>query len=310
PEIISTVDFTCIRTKELNIELRTLIEVATSERLAERANEEQALRLSKICDSCRAKIERQLHTYDQSWTREEMEIWSMMRELLLRNPTYETMESADFLMQPMMIPSPDGSAISSYSYKITDKEPQYVFSSDPLAHKTKVSSRECYLDKLMDIEQLREEFVRKGYATTFKPGKAIINPVAYTNIYKGALGEVVLRYLLGFYGIVLKPIDDPKKFELFDYEIEGKPGLYIDCKHWLYFDPDSKEQIAKIHQKSELVGAKRAIIVNLIRPESVGDYDDGLIYFSKGLLEDFSSGLVVCREALLTLKNTILEAEQ
>ncbi len=308
PEIIDAVDFSCIAKKELNIELRALMEVATSRRLAERTEEARSLRLSKICDSCRAKIERQLHTYDQSWTREEMDVWSAMREELLRHPTYPTLESASFLMQPMMIPSPNEKPISSYSYKISEKEPNYVFSADAVAHKLRVSSEECFLSKLMAIEPLRAEFESNGYATSFKPGLAIVNPVAYTNIYKGAIGEVVIKYLLAFYKIILKPIDDPKKFELFDFEIEGNPDVYIDCKHWLFFDPDSKEQIAKIHEKAALLGAKRAVIVNLIRPQGATDFDDGIIFFSKGLLEDTPRGLEVNREAIMALRAAIQEA--
>lgn len=307
PEIVSTVDFSCIRGKELNVELRALVERAESHRLAEREEESKSLMLSKICDSCRAKIERQLHTYDQSWNREEMEIWGLMRESLLRHPTYESMDAVDFLMQPMMIPSPDETPISSYSYKFSEKEPRYVFSSDPLAHKIQVSSMECYLDKLMAIDQLRQEFVSKGYATSFKLGKAIVNPVAYTNIYKGALGEVVIKYLLAFYRIKLSPIEDPKKFELFDYEIEGRPGIYVDCKHWLYFDPDSESQLSKIREKAGILGAKRVIIVNMIRPQGVTDYDDGLVFFSKGLLSDSPQGLTVDREAIMALRAKILE---
>ncbi len=310
PDIIGTVDFSCIAKKELNIELRTLIDVARSHRLAERAEEARSLELSKICDSCKNKIERQLHTYEQSWTREEMEIWSMMREELLKHPTYSTMESAGFLMRPMMIPSPDDIPLSSYSYKTSEKEPNYVFSSDPMAHKLRVSSKECFLDRLMTIDLLREEFENRGYATSFKPGLAIMNPVAYTNIYKGALGEVVISWLLTFYKIVLKPIEDPKKFELFDFEVEGKPDVYIDCKHWLFFNPDSKEQIEKIHQKATILGAKRAIIVNLIRPQGVSDYDDGVIFFSKGILEETQNGMKVNQEAIQALLSAIREVEQ
>lgn len=309
PEIIGSVDFSCVSQKELNVELKALIKKATSQRIAEREEEAHSLELSKICDSCRTKIERQLHSYDQSWSREEMEIWAIMREELLKNPTCQSRDSISFLLQPMMIPSPDGKPISSYSYTKTEKEPNYVFSSDAAVYKHRVSADECSLTKLMHVEQIRELFVKNGYATSFLPGRAIINPIAYTNIYKGALGEVVLRYLLGFYGIVAKPIDDPRKFELFDYEIQNKPGIYIDCKHWSVFNPDAKDQLDKIHEKCRILSAKRAIIVNLIRPRGVTDYDDGVIFFSRGLLDDTPEGLKVNSKAMNALRAVLTEAE-
>lgn len=309
PDIISQVDFSCIENKELNIELRALIELSECHKVVEREAEYKSLKLSKITDSCRVKIERQLHSYDQSWSCEEMDVWTCMRETLLRHPTYRSYDNIDFLMQPMMMPSPDGTLIDSYSYKVSEKNPKYVFASDPHAYKFQVSSKDCYLDKLMAIDTLRQMFIEKGYATSFEPGLAIVNPVAYTNIYKGAIGEVIIRYMLSHYHIRLKPIDDPKKFELFDYEVDGLPDTYVDCKHWLYFDPDSASQLAKIREKMTILGAKRIVIVNLIRPEGVTDYDDGLIYFSKGLLIDGPNGLTIDAKAMADLRSVFMESK-
>ena len=62
--------------------------------------------------------------------------------------------------------------------------------------------------------------------------------LAWNNIYKGALGEVVGKYILEKnLGVSVKEIDDPALFELFDYEIEGTSILFFyNCDCCEFFD--------------------------------------------------------------------------
>ena len=73
-------------------------------------------------------------------------------------------------------------------------------------------------------------FEKHGYATSFVPNEFILTPPMFNNIYKGALGEVVGKYILEQYaGVTLQEIP-PEHFELFDYP-RGN-GVYVDFKLW------------------------------------------------------------------------------
>lgn len=56
-----------------------------------------------------------------------------------------------------------------------------------------------------------------------------MSPVLFHNIYKGALGEVCGEFILSRErGMKLKPINDPDRFEFFDFELND--GIYVDFK--------------------------------------------------------------------------------
>ena len=59
-----------------------------------------------------------------------------------------------------------------------------------------------------------------------------MSPTLFNNIYKGALGEVVGRYL--FWSVLklkMEEISEPELFELFDYKVRNLP-VYVDFKNW------------------------------------------------------------------------------
>ena len=54
----------------------------------------------------------------------------------------------------------------------------------------------------------------------------------WNNIYKGALGEVVGKFLFKkLFDVDLVDIEDKEIFELFDYHVKGKP-IFVDFKDW------------------------------------------------------------------------------
>ena len=89
--------------------------------------------------------------------------------------------------------------ISSYSY---EQEGDYnkniiVKFDDSLSQK--MSEQEVNLQELFNIEGLKEYFASKRYATSFKANEFILTPPMFNNIYKGALGEVVGKYICETY---------------------------------------------------------------------------------------------------------------
>ena len=125
------------------------------------------------------------------------------------------------------------------------------------------------MQTLLNIKGIRELFQKRGYAEHFQTKKYIMSPALYTNIYKGALGEVCGRYIIeNSTSLKLKEIQDGNQFEYFDYRIEDYPNVYIDFKHWKissasYNDKDAI--MTEIRSKMDKIGAQRVYIVGILK---------------------------------------------
>ena len=152
--------------------------------------------------------------------------------------------------------------ISRYSY---EQEGDYnkntiVKFDDSLPQK--MSQQEVNLQELFNIQGLREYFTSKHYATVFKPNEYVLTPAMFNNIYKGALGEAVGKYIFENYlSVKLQELPD-EYFERFDYTIGD--GIYIDFKLWKdTMRIDAEEEKQSILDKLDEVKGKRAVIVNI-----------------------------------------------
>ena len=118
-------------------------------------------------------------------------------------------------------------------------------------------------------------FIKQGFATEFKKGKYILCPPAFTNIYKGALGEVSGKAIFEEEGIILEEIINPELFELFDYKIPGK-DIYIDFKHWSEYSlflPRNEDLQEHIFNKLKKCKGEKALIVNLLAENEYAIHD-------------------------------------
>jgi len=94
-------------------------------------------------------------------------------------------------------------------------------------------------------------------------------PIVYNNIYKGALGEKVGKFLLEQNGRVKLLELDRDEFEKFDYKSEN--DVYIDFK---YFGEstgrniDIDKVIDKARKKLQKINGKKAIIINCFGDDS------------------------------------------
>ena len=84
----------------------------------------------------------------------------------------------------------------------------------------------------------------------------------FNNIYKGALGEAVGKFIFETYlSVELQELPDDY-FELFDYTT-GE-GIFIDFKLWKdTMRVDAEEEKHKILEKLDKCKGRRAIIVNI-----------------------------------------------
>lgn len=137
-----------------------------------------------------------------------------------------------------------------------------------------------------------EEWEEDGY---------IMSPVAFQEIYLGALGEEAGRFILSDSGIRTEEISDPAKFELMDAAVSGIPGAYIDYKHYRYQENAGAELRAestlsnreKIGIKAEMLNARGIFITGTVmpgvrmQPRSESYQDRGFtVYYVPGLMNE------------------------
>lgn len=117
--------------------------------------------------------------------------------------------------------------------------------------------------RLINIPELRKYFEENGYATEFKSGKFIMSESLYNKVYKGALGEVVGRYIFDkALGYDLEELDDNGRYEAFDFKIKN---FYFDFKHWDYFIKDNDSYCKFIKWKLSTVQGTKVVVANILQ---------------------------------------------
>ena len=127
----------------------------------------------------------------------------------------------------------------------------------------KVNAEEiCLLELMNGIPGLKEFFEEKKYATKFVESKYWITPQLFNNIYKGALGEEIGKYILSkFANIELYEMDD-EFFEFFDYKTRN--GIYIDFKLWKNnMTVSAEEEKNHIMDKLKQCSGSKVLIINI-----------------------------------------------
>ena len=198
------------------------------------------------------------------WASNVREDWKALREHVLKYPTANADNLGVYGQYASCYLKSDDYDIAFYYYQ---QEDDYGNVSISLKQKDgySVVSDIDSLSSLMKCDLIRNHFIDKGYAISFEKNKYIMLPIIFNNIYKGALGEEVGSLLFKkMIGLELNEITDGKKFEKFDFEYNG---YYVDFKHWQNTQY-SKVDLEKFLGKAELVGAKKAFIVNVLGTNS------------------------------------------
>ena len=196
------------------------------------------------------------------WTEIEISKWQELRIRALKFPTLsleQAKENRGILDVYIDLPIIN----NSYSYEQKDDFKEVVFGFNA-EMRNKVSETSARLKDLFLIPGVEEYFKSKGYATSFKPGVFIICPVFFHNVYKGALGEEVGKFIFQEkLGIELEELPQ-EHYEFFDFKISGS-DTYIDFKHWQeYSNFNAQEMKDKIARKLKSVQGNNAIIVNIL----------------------------------------------
>lgn len=215
------------------------------------------------------------------WSEKSMEAWKNLRETVLRYPTASAEDRLlNATVRKLYITSGEkqnGYLYSQYSdfsnvtLDFTRNEAGFRESSRA-KHRSdtgevavfRMNEAESGLTIAMKNHTLNAFFRENGYATAFDEQEYLMSPVLFHNIFKGALGEVCGKVLLQQKaGITLNEIDDPERFEFFDYAISD--GVYVDFKNWkTTYRKDRQKSLKEISRKLDAIGGKRVYIVNLI----------------------------------------------
>ncbi len=254
--------------KALNPEFRALLDrlAEASEPSWEQASAEERAHL--VCSRTKLEIDRYLKS---PWIEARMEGWRALREALLRMPTRdEAASEAPDAARYFYLELPDEAREYTYDEEDDFSRCRVSFdASSPLGRS--VSAQAAKLTDLMTIPDVRELFIRRGYATDFGKARRIMSPAAFNNIYRGALGEVVGRHVFeSALGIELEEISEPDVFELADYAVPGSPVL-VDFKNWhARQDFDSGEMRDRIRAKAAAANCKCYLVVNILDERGCG----------------------------------------
>ena len=218
------------------------------------------------------------------WSENDMRLWRELRELVLKHPTANEEDLSDGDLRAYYI---NGlKPLSKYLFSVNNNSYRNIhvwFEDEDSFRKSKqiikddngrlvvhkCSEDDARLQILLNIKGIREMFQKRGYAEHFQTKKYIMSPALYTNIYKGALGEVCGRYIIeNSTSLRLEEIQNGNQFEYFDYRIEGYPNVYIDFKHWKISSApynDKDDIMREIRRKMDKIGAQRVYIIGILK---------------------------------------------
>ena len=198
----------------------------------------------------------------RNWTNDSIDYWNALRELCLMRPTLSR-KNVEQNSQYQLVYICAPGEITTYSYEQEGDYNKNINIKFDGSLPQKMSEDEVHLKEIMQIPGVKALFEKHGYATSFVPNEFILTPPMFNNIYKGALGEVVGKYILEQYaGVTLQEMP-PEFFELFDYTLGN--GVYVDFKLWKETMLISAEEEKKnVLEKLDKCGGKRAVIINIM----------------------------------------------
>lgn len=260
--ILTDYDLSVVEQRMLNPEFAELVKVGKTYYNGQ-ANENLDIAvMENRAGTLALKAMQIINELKRNWTDDSIDYWKALRELCLMRPTLSRKnveQNSQYQLVYMCAPG----EITAYSYEQEGDYNKNINIKFDGSLPQKMSEDEVHLKEIMQIPGVKALFEKHGYATSFVPSEFILTPPMFNNIYKGALGEVVGKYILEQYaGVTLQEMP-PEFFELFDYTLGN--GVYIDFKLWKETMLISAEEEKKnVLEKLDKCGGKRAVIINIM----------------------------------------------
>ena len=185
------------------------------------------------------------------WNEQSIQDWQELREIVLKYPTVSKQEfeslaelrNWQFIYVPILdVDFKDFEAKNRYHF--TQENDYSTVKIDFSGNGKEVSAQAINLPEMMQIEELKNLFQSQDFATDFKVNDYIIAPEIFNNVYKGALGEVIGKYIFEKYVLPEVALQElPQSiFERFDFMLDN--GVFVDFKFW--DDENIQEQQVQI----------------------------------------------------------------
>lgn len=217
-------------------------------------------------------IKEQLSGFRGAAPETAIENWESIRLQLLKEPTRST-PSGD---NPRLYLQSDTTGSYLFSGNLetrpekTDADRHLRFFEQATGDRW-ISEAESGLPDLMQNTVVRRHFEVQGFATRWADGKYVMNPAAFFNLYKGALGEEAIKTLLMECGVEIRPLA-AEIYETFDFMArlpESECWVAIDAKHWSQ-DGTAENHTYKAEQLTEVAGIQRFAYINLFCINNAG----------------------------------------
>lgn len=260
--ILTDYDLSIVEQRMLNPEFAELVKVGKTY-FNGQANENLDIAvMENRAGTLALKAMQIINELKRNWTDDSIDYWKALRELCLMRPTLSR-KNVEHNSQYQLVYMCAPGEITAYSYEQEGDYNKNITIKFDGSLPQKMSEDEVHLKEIMQIPGVKALFEKHGYATSFVPSEFILTPPMFNNIYKGALGEVVGKYILEQYaGVTLQEMP-PEFFELFDYTLGN--GVYVDFKLWKETMLISAEEEKKnVLEKLDKCGGKRAVIINIM----------------------------------------------
>lgn len=261
--IAKGIDFSVSKDRILNCEFKALLDKLQEYNLSKEFKERSLVDKAELTSIRVNKFI--MNMLRDGWKEDRMIQWQKLRQLALRFPTMTEQEfSKNFIASNFYVQLPVPNDRLYYQQSEDFNNIKIRFEQNKGA-KHEVSESSAKLQTIMGNSAIKEYFEKNNWATAFEKNYYIMSPTLFNNIYKGALGEVVGKFLLErILGIKVEEIDDPELFELFDFKLKDLP-IYVDFKNWhetTIFD--NSQMLKKIEEKALKCKCKCVIICNII----------------------------------------------
>ena len=226
---------------------------------------EEVLKISAA--SVMEKSKKRIDGLREDWQLNNIRNWEAIRDYVLKHPTLNNLEGVPFPELYIELPEEDNCYYQRENeFKLTE------VSFRKVAGYNSVDEEEVMLPDILKIPGVREYFVDEGYAVEFKKARFMLAFNVLKQIYQGALGEIVGRFILDrklLRGMDVQFKDMPEQlYEKFDNMIAE--GFYIDFKLWKgTYDPSYKVQLKKIRSKLRAANPKKILYVNILKPNNM-----------------------------------------
>jgi len=208
-----------------------------------------------------------INSYQTIKNKKKIKEWKEIREFVLKNPTLKSMDTINQDRYELFyFPYKRTSPLSplKYFYKQYNDYRDIEISWDAKKEFIEVSDKGARLDLVRKNTYLKEKFEENKYALYFNTYSLFMMiPIVFNNIYKGALGEKIGKFLLEENkSLELLELEE-SEFEKFDYKVGDR--VYIDFK---YFGESTGRNInkdtlvSKAKKKLKEISGEKAIIIN------------------------------------------------